>query len=59
MPMTAHSGVKQDVINLGLNWSEGPVILLRIELYRNLSETCNANYYSELEKLKQVLCIET
>ena len=55
MPMTEHTVGKQEIINLGLNWSEGPVNLLGIVLYRNLSETCNANYTSKLEKLKQVI----
>ena len=55
MPMTEHTVGKQKIINLVSNWSEGQVNLLGIELYRNSSETCNANYTSKLEKLKQVI----
>ena len=47
MPKTAHT---QEIINLGLNLSQGPVNLLGIIICQR---TCNANYTSKLEKLKK------
>ena len=44
-----------DLTQLGLSWTNGPVSLLGVHMFQNMSDTCDFNYKLKLDKIRQII----
>ena len=55
MPMRNHKVGMTDLIQLGLSWTNGPVSLLGVHMFQNMSDTCDFNYKLKPDKIRQII----
>ena len=55
MPLYKHRRIKDEIVSLGLNWTNGPVSLLGVSLFSDTEQITKFNYELKLNKIKNVV----